>query len=187
MSFFELLEARVAACDSLLCIGLDPHVGQLKRADGGTPTAQDARDFCLRIINESHPYAAAFKPNSAFFECFGAEGFAALSEVISAVPSDIPVILDVKRGDIETTAQAYASAAYDIFKVGSVTIAPYMGWDSVSPFITGKYEGKGVFVLCKTSNKSSVSEVELYKSFVSIISFLLDQASLSFAYVFLHL
>lgn len=159
MSFFELLEARVTACNSLLCIGLDPHVGQLKRQDGGAPTAADARDFCLRIIRESHPYAAAFKPNSAFFECFGADGFAALNEVIAAIPQDIPIVLDVKRGDIETTAQAYASAAYDIFKVGSVTIAPYMGWDSVSPFVTGKFAGKGAFVLCKTSNKSSVSEL----------------------------
>ena len=161
MSFFELLEARVAACNSLLCIGLDPHVGQLKREDGGAPTAEDARDFCLRIICESHPYAAAFKPNSAFFECFGASGFSALNEVIAAIPEDIPIILDVKRGDIESTAQAYASAAYDFFHVGSVTIAPYMGWDSISPFITGKYAGKGVFVLCKTSNKSSVSKLIL--------------------------
>jgi uridine monophosphate synthetase len=109
----------------------------------------------LKIIHESHEYAAAFKPNIAFFECFGEAGFAALKEVMQAIPKDIPILLDCKRGDIDTTAQACAMAAYDVFEADAVTLSPFMGWDSINPFVTGKYENKGAFILCKTSNKSS--------------------------------
>jgi len=149
--FFAKLHARVESSQSLLCIGLDPHVGQLS----SSPTAAEAAAFCIRIVEQTHPYAAAFKPNSAFFEAFGAAGFEALLSVMKAIPADIPVILDSKRGDIDTTAQAYASAAYDVFDAGAVTLSPYMGWDSVQPFVTGKYAGRGAFILCKTSNPSS--------------------------------
>jgi uridine monophosphate synthetase len=106
-------------------------------------------------VEESQPYAAAFKPNSAFFEFFGPEGFFALQTLMKAIPSDIPIILDCKRGDIDTTAAAYASAAYEIFGADCVTLSPYMGWDSVKPFVTGQYSHKGAFILCKTSNSSS--------------------------------
>jgi len=161
-TFFTLLEERVAASSSLLCIGLDPHESQL-------PVPKDvntARVFCLDIVAKTHEYAAAFKPNCAFFEAFGAAGVDALKDVIRAIPRDIPVILDCKRGDIDTTAQAYAHAAYDILSArdegssglaagASVTLSPYMGWDSVQPFVTGSNATKGAFVLCKTSNPSS--------------------------------
>ena len=134
INFFEKLANRVAASNSLLCIGLDPHVGQLQ-----VPTADAAQQFCTQIIQQTHPYAAAYKPNSAFFEAFGPAGFEALKNVLAAIPEDIPVILDNKRGDIDTTAQAYASSSYDIFQASAVTLSPYMGWDSVQPFVTGKY------------------------------------------------
>lgn len=90
-----------------------------------------------------------------FFEFFGSEGFEALKKVIKAIPNDIPIVLDSKRGDIDTTAQAYASSAYEIFNADAVTLSPYMGWDSVQPFVTGKYNNNGAFILCKTSNPSS--------------------------------
>jgi len=156
VKFFEKLQKRVDSSKSLLCIGLDPHVSQLTEA-----TAASAEAFCLKIIKETHPYAAAFKPNSAFFEAFGPEGFETLSRVIKAIPDDIPVILDSKRGDIDTTAQAYATSSYDIFNASAVTLSPYMGWDSVQPFVAGQYQDKGAFILCKTSNKSSKDFQEL--------------------------
>jgi uridine monophosphate synthetase len=148
--FFDKLEVRIKAVDSLLCIGLDPHVGQLTE-----PTVSAAIAFCMDIIQQTHPFAAAFKPNSAFFEAFGAEGVEALHVVLKAIPSDIPVVLDVKRGDIDTTAQAYAEAALKDLNVGCVTLSPYMGLDSIRPFVTGKYQDRAAFVLCKTSNPSS--------------------------------
>ena len=154
--FFNRLEDRVTSSNSLLCIGLDPHVSQLSEA---TPDA--AVRFCVDIITNTHQYAAAFKPNSAFFEAFGSAGFDALAKVIDAIPKDIPVILDCKRGDIDTTAQAYATYAYDAFNSSAVTLSPYMGWDSVHPFVTGQYCDRGAFILCKTSNPSSKDLQEL--------------------------
>ena len=106
MGFFSHLEERARAIDSLLCVGLDPHPADLDEA-----TPQAVADFCLRLINATADLAAAFKPNAAFFEAFGAEGIRVLTEVIAAVPEGIPVILDAKRGDIASTAEAYAQAA----------------------------------------------------------------------------
>ena len=85
------------------------------------------------------PFAAAYKPNGAFFESLGVGGLKTLRLVIEAIPDDIPVLLDVKRGDIGSTAVAYATSAYDHMKADGVTLSPLMGWDSVSPFVTGMY------------------------------------------------
>lgn len=148
-SFFAQLRARVDAIDSLLCVGLDPHVSELPE-----PTAAAAQQFCLRLIEQTHAVAAAYKPNSAFFEAFGAEGVTALHAVIKAVPKGIPVLLDAKRGDISTTAAAYAVSAFDQLEAHAITLAPYMGVDSIDPFVRGRPE-RGCFVLCKTSNPSA--------------------------------
>ncbi|POM68557.1 Orotidine 5'-phosphate decarboxylase [Phytophthora palmivora] len=148
-SFFTSLRARVAAVDSLLCVGLDPHVAELPEA-----TAAAAQTFCLNLIEQTHHVAAAYKPNSAFFEAFGAEGITALHAVIKAIPEGIPVLLDAKRGDISTTAAAYAVSAFDKLEAHAITLAPYMGQDSIDPFVRGHPE-RGCFVLCKTSNPSA--------------------------------
>jgi orotidine-5'-phosphate decarboxylase len=79
----------------------------------------------------------------------------ALKRVVSSIPCHIPVLLDCKRGDIDTTAQAYAAYAYDVMGSHAVTLSPYMGWDSIKPFVSGTYTNKGAFILCKTSNKSA--------------------------------
>jgi uridine monophosphate synthetase len=152
-NFFAALDKRVAAVDSLLCIGLDPHSQELREGN-----AFEALKFCKEIIDATHPYAACYKPNCAFFEAFGAAGISALIEVLRLIPRDIPVILDCKRGDIDTTAAAYARSAYDVItpsSISAVTLSPYMGWDSIKPFVTGVYSNRGAFVLCKTSNPSS--------------------------------
>jgi orotidine 5'-phosphate decarboxylase subfamily 2 len=105
---------------------------------------------CVRIIDATHEYAAAFKPNSAFFEAFGPDGMHALQEVIAHVPPELPVILDAKRGDIGDTSEAYAKAAFDVYRAHAITVNPYLGSDSVAPFIARPE--RGAFVLCKTSN-----------------------------------
>jgi uridine monophosphate synthetase len=154
-SFFSFLEKRVDDCSSLLCIGLDPHVSDIPE-----PTADSARDFCLNLVKQTSRYAAAFKPNAAFFEVFGADGWTALKEVIDAIQDEsnrmgsmIPVILDAKRGDIASTAEAYAKSAFENLDVDCITLSPYLGKDSVEPFIQNSE--KGVFLLCKTSNPGS--------------------------------
>lgn len=151
-SFFSFLEKRVDDCSSLLCIGLDPHIPDLRE-----PSAEAARDFCLNLVKQTARYAAAFKPNAAFFEVFGAEGWTALKEVVDAIQAEsnrmgsmIPVILDAKRGDIASTAEAYAQSAFDTLGVDCITLSPYLGKDSIDPFI--RKSEKGVFLLCKTSN-----------------------------------
>jgi uridine monophosphate synthetase len=148
MSFFSSLSERIHQARSLLCVGLDPHLEMLPQ-----PTADAARDFCLRIIEATADQACAFKPNSAFFEVHGPEGWRVLQEVITAVPEGIPVILDAKRGDIASTAQAYARTVFETLGADAVTLNPYMGRDAIEPFL-GDPE-RGVFLLCKTSNPSA--------------------------------
>lgn len=154
MTFFSRLEARIKDANSLLCVGLDPHTQDLSEHSG-----EGAKHFCLEIIEATSDVAAAYKPNAAFFEALGAEGIVALGEVIAAIPDEIPVILDVKRGDIFSTAQAYAQAIFQTLGADAATINPYLGRDAVEPFITNPQ--KGVFLLCKTSNPGAADLQDL--------------------------
>ena len=143
-SFFTKLEARVSQVDSLLCVGLDPHGAQiLGDAYSSATSAQKceaAFTFCKTIIDATLPYAACYKPNAAFFEALGVEdGNATLVRVLKEIPSEVPVLLDCKRGDIGSTAAAYAEASYDHCNADAVTLSPLMGWDSVAPFVTGMF------------------------------------------------
>ena len=150
-SFFARLEARALSLDTLLCVGLDPHSSDLP---AGAHTPEGAYAFCAALIAATAPFAAAFKPNAAFFEAFGAPGVAVLARVCAEVKATGALcLLDCKRGDISTTAEAYASAAYAALGAEGVTINGYMGLDSVAPF--AKDPAHGVFVLCKTSNGSA--------------------------------
>ena len=110
----------------------------------------------ISLLIDTVPYAACYKPNVAFFEAIGpTHGMITLQRVMkSCIPGDIPILLDVKRGDIGTTAEAYASACYDL-GADAVTLSPLMGWDSIRPFVTNSYQSKGAFLLCKTSNPGS--------------------------------
>jgi uridine monophosphate synthetase len=160
-TFFSFLAKRVEDCSSLLCVGLDPHPSDLP-----APTAAAARASCLAIIKATAPYAAAFKPNAAFFELYGPDGWGALHDVITAVQeqsdrlgSMIPVILDAKRGDIASSAEAYARSAFETLSAHAITLSPYLGKDSIDPFLA--YKEKGVFLLCKTSNPGAADLQDL--------------------------
>ncbi len=148
MGFMSRLANRARELDTLLCVGLDPHPADLPE-----PTARAARDFCLRLVDATHDLALAYKPNSAFFEAFGVAGMEALKEVIDSARQYAPVILDAKRGDISSTAEAYARAAFEQFGANALTASPYLGYDSLQPLIQS--EQNGVFLLCKTSNSGS--------------------------------
>eukprot|EP00933_Yihiella_yeosuensis_P030410 TRINITY_DN24054_c0_g3_i1.p1 TRINITY_DN24054_c0_g3~~TRINITY_DN24054_c0_g3_i1.p1 ORF type:complete len:290 (+),score=78.83 TRINITY_DN24054_c0_g3_i1:52-870(+) len=146
--FFDRLTKRVNEVDSLLCVGLDPHKAEL---DEDSP--EGAYRFCEKLINATKEVAAAYKPNMAFFEVYGAEGWTVLERVLKLIPDGIPIVLDAKRGDIGSTSEAYARAAFEQLKCDSVTVSPYLGGDGVQPFL--KDPSKGVWVLCKTSNPGS--------------------------------
>ena len=148
MSFFARLCRRVQEVDSLVCVGLDPHPVDLV-----SPNEEAAQEFCLRLIEATADIAAAFKPNIAFFEVYGPAGILALQQVISNIPDDIPVILDAKRGDIASTAEAYAKAVFHQLGAHAVTVNPYLGHDSIEPFLADPE--RGVFLLCKTSNSGA--------------------------------
>jgi uridine monophosphate synthetase len=154
-SFFERLEERCAKINSILCVGLDPHRSELTCPENASyeEVAKSAEQFCVNLIQATKEEAVAYKPNAAFFEALGSAGVAALERVMAAIPKECLTIYDCKRGDISTTAEAYAEAAYGVLHADSVTVHPYMGWDSVEPFVRDRT--KGVFVLAKTSNKSS--------------------------------
>lgn len=154
MGFFTQLEIRAKELDSLLCIGLDPHPGDLSSSD-----SQAAQDFCLRLIEVTSDFVLAYKPNIAFFEIYGSAGFKTLKEVINAIPKEVPIILDAKRGDIASSAQAYAQAVFRTLGANAVTVNPYLGYDSLEPFM--KDEKHGVFLLCKTSNPGAADIQDL--------------------------
>lgn len=156
-SFSARLRSRAERCRSWLCVGLDPDPAKLPPSV--PPTAPGITDFCRNIIEATAESAVCFKINFAFFEALGRDGWAALEDVRGAIPRTLPVIADAKRGDIANTAAAYADAILSHLDFDAVTVSPYLGWDSLRPFLSQK--GKGVFVLCRTSNPGSADLQEL--------------------------
>ena len=144
------LESAIADRGSLLCVGLDPVIDRLPT--GVQRTADGVADFCRRIIDSTLEHAVAYKPNLAFFECLGPEGMAAFAKTCAHVPDSHFLIADAKRGDIGNTAERYADTFYHTYGCHAVTVAPYMGRDSVEPFIQA---GKWAIVLALTSNPGS--------------------------------
>jgi len=149
LSFLEKWQRASHERRSLLCIGLDPELERLPEPlQGGGLEA--LKRFCRDIVAATLPYACAYKPNLAFFEALGPQGWALLSEVLAAIPPEVPVIADAKRGDIGHTARAYARAIFEQLGCDAVTVQPYLGYDGVQPFLA--YREKVAFVLCRTSN-----------------------------------
>ena len=127
-------------------MGLDPRIP----SDSTSAVGKKILEANRRIVEETADFAAAFKPNIAFYETYGGRGIDALTETLQLIPDDIPVVLDVKRNDIGATSEAYAKAAFETFGADAVTVNAYMGKDSIDPFLS--YQDRGIFVLCRTSN-----------------------------------
>jgi len=145
MQFADKLLNTSRKNKSWLCIGLDP--------DPELMPGIDVLQFNKAIIEATSDLVCAYKPNLAFYEALGTEGLAILEKTVKCIPGDIPVIGDAKRGDIGNTARAYARALFSILGLDAATINPYLGYDSIEPFIN--YQDKGVFILCRTSNKGA--------------------------------
>lgn len=150
MTFIEKIRAAAEKSDSLVCVGLDTDPEKIPSHLGNTIDA--VLTFNRKIIEATADYVCAYKPNSAFYEALGSAGIDILRKTCESIPSDIPVILDVKRGDIGNTASRYASFAYDYIGADAVTVNPYMGFDAVGPFLKPE---KCAFTLCLTSNPSA--------------------------------
>ena len=149
MTFLDMLAAAGRQNQSMLCVGLDPEPTRFPGALKGN--ANKIYDFCANIVDATADLAIAFKPQIAYFAAHRAESqLERLMEHMRRVAPHVPVILDAKRGDIGSTAEQYALEAFERYGADAVTLSPFMGWDSVAPYL--KYEGKGAFLLCRTSN-----------------------------------
>lgn len=147
--FAALVAQRWAQADTLLCVGLDPDPARFAPQLRGRAAA--ISDFCCAVVDATAPYACAFKPQIAYFASQRAEAqLEAVLAHIRARHPQIPVILDAKRGDIGSTAEHYAREAFERYGADAVTLSPYMGHDTIAPFLA--YEGRAAFLLCRTSN-----------------------------------
>ena len=149
MNFLEQLRAATEAHQSLLCVGLDPEPA---RFPGGiAPGPAGIYEFCARIVEATADLVCAFKPQIAYFAAQRAEGeLERLIAHMRAVAPRVPIILDAKRGDIGATAEQYAKEAFERYGADAVTLSPFMGFDSIEPYL--RYPDKGAFLLCRTSN-----------------------------------
>ena len=149
MNFIDKLHAAERAHQSLLCVGLDPDPAKLPLAWRGQP--ERIFDFCARIVDATADVVIAFKPQIAYFAAHRAEAqLERLMAHMRANAPTVPIILDAKRGDIGSTAEQYAIEAFERYGADAVTLSPFMGFDSVKPYLT--HAGKGAFLLCRTSN-----------------------------------
>jgi orotidine-5'-phosphate decarboxylase len=147
-TYLARLGSRIAATDTVLCVGVDPDISALP--DGFPQTLAGMEAFARLIVEASLPYAAAVKPNLAFFEAHGAAGLAVLQRLRAMVPDDVPFIADAKRGDIGSTAARQATGLFDVLGADAVTVSPYLGEEAVAPLLdrTDRF----AYVLCRTSN-----------------------------------
>ena len=149
MNFIDMLRAAERKNASLLCVGLDPEPAKFPAALRGD--ASRIYDFCAAIVDATADLAIAFKPQIAYFAAHRAEAqLERLMAHMRRTAPRVPVILDAKRGDIGSTAEQYAIEAFERYGADAVTLSPFMGFDSVQPYL--KYHGKGAFLLCRTSN-----------------------------------
>jgi len=149
MTFLDMLSAAERQNNSMLCVGLDPE--PTKFPDRIKGDANKIYDFCAAIVDATADVVNSFKPQIAYFAAHRAEGqLERLMEHMRRVAPHVPIILDAKRGDIGSTAEQYAIEAFERYGADAVTLSPFMGWDSVAPYL--KYHGKGAFLLCRTSN-----------------------------------
>jgi orotidine-5'-phosphate decarboxylase len=151
MSFIQRLRQVQIEQKSLLCIGLDVDVDKIPAHL--RLRENPALEFNRQIIEATHEFVCAYKPNLAFYEAMGESGITTLKETLKLIPKSVLTIGDGKRGDIGNTAERYAKSLFDDFKFDSVTVNPYMGFDSVNPFLSNPE--KGVFILALTSNAGS--------------------------------
>jgi orotidine-5'-phosphate decarboxylase len=149
MSFTDQLAQAQRLNDSLLCVGLDPEPSKLPGAWKGQP--ERIYDFCAAIVDATKDLVCSFKPQIAYFAAHRAEDqLERLMAHMKRVAPHVPVILDAKRGDIGSTAEQYAREAFERYQADAVTLSPFMGFDTIEPFL--RYPGKGVILLCRTSN-----------------------------------
>lgn len=174
MTFINKLSAAWATNNSLLCVGLDPDIG--KFPSHLQQKSHAIFDFCKAIIDATADTACAFKPQIAYFSALRAEDqLEAICEYLRTTYAHIPIVMDAKRGDIGATAEQYAREAFERYGADAVTVSPYMGFDSVAPYL--EWKDRGAIVLCRTSNAGgsdlqflTVDGVPLYQHVARLVA-----------------
>jgi orotidine-5'-phosphate decarboxylase len=154
LRFREKLTGASLANNSHLCVGLDPDYSR-------TPV-DDVAALNRAVIEATSDLVCCYKPNIAFYEAYGTAGYAALRLTLDEIPRHIPVLIDAKRGDVGSTAESYAHALFDLWGADAVTVNPYLGRDSLEPFL--RRGERGVFIVCRTSNPGAVDLQDLQVS-----------------------
>lgn len=155
MTYTDKLLNAIRSAESVLCVGLDPAPERLPAhiMQQNVSKAESIYQFCKIVIEETLPFAAAYKPNLGFFEAFGSEGIIAFERILDLVPSDKIIVADAKRGDIGNTSTRYREAFFKTWGCDSVTLSPLMGFETITPFLTD--DRFGTYVLTLTSNPGS--------------------------------
>lgn len=144
MTYLDRLRAAARARRTQLCVGLDPDPERIPGGAGG------ALRHCVQVVGRTSDHACCYKPNSAFWEQYGPDGWKALAELREAIPAEIPVLLDAKRADVGNTMRAYAHAVFEALGMDAATVHAYHGADSLAEFT--RYSDRGIYVVCRTSN-----------------------------------
>ncbi len=150
LSTFERFKSSQEVKKTRLCIGIDPVI---ERLPIHLQSVEGLKQFCNEIFDSTEDLCCCYKINFAFFEYLGVDGFIILKDLIKRIGSNVPVIADAKRGDIGNSSQYYAESVFNYFNADAITVNPYMGYDSVQPFL--EHKGKFVFLLGLTSNPGS--------------------------------
>lgn len=176
MTFKEKLSAIQIEKHSIVCVGLDPDIERIPA--GFFRNLEDIDRllaFNASIIEATAPYASAYKLNAAFYECYGSSGWALLEKTLRLLPDDVVSIVDSKRGDIGNSARMYARSVFETLDVDACTVAPYMGLDSIEPFLA--YANKAAFILARTSNTGAedlqerrIDDVPVYEHLVRLLA-----------------
>lgn len=154
MTFLDKLNKAIAKNNSLICIGLDTDLNKISKHF--LKENDPIFTFNKHVIDETHDLVCAYKPNMAFYEAYGIEGLNSLKKTVDYLKTKypyIPTICDAKRADIGSSSEKYAKSVFEYFGFDSITVNPYMGIDSVQPFL--EYKDKGIIILCRTSNPGS--------------------------------
>ena len=173
LSFIDKLKTNISDKNSNLCVGIDID----KKYFNDNVSLDEMMDYSMMVVDATSDLAAAYKPNLAFFEEWGSKGYYWLENLMKHIGNDHVVIADAKRGDIGNTGLHYANAFFNHFNCDAITVSPYMGEESIEPFISNP--SKGAYVLCRTSNKSSTFiQEDIYSKVISLCEALNSQQNI---------
>ena len=173
LSFIDKLKTNISDKNSNLCVGIDIDKKYFK----DNVSLDEMMDYSMMVVDATSDLAAAYKPNLAFFEEWGSKGYYWLENLMKHIGNDHIVIADAKRGDIGNTGLHYANAFFNHFNCDAITVSPYMGKESIEPFISNA--SKGAYVLCRTSNKSStIIQEDIFSKVISLCEALNNQQNI---------